>query len=872
MKAFVVIGFIMPFIYFSANAQKNRNQATVTIQKSVISVGDLLESIRVQTGYNFSFNSKIIDTGQNISFFLRQASIEKAMETLREKTGITYQFVEGEIVLKPGDIQPKQTDVYHTITGFISDQHNGEVLIGATVMDLDQLSGAISNEFGYYALHLKPGKHQLQYGYIGYEPQTLEIEVKKDEQHQIALLPASIELPDVIVAQPTEAILEKKQLEHFQLSPEDLANMPEFAGESGLVKGLQSLPGIKIHSDGSAFMYTRGGERDQNLIIVDDAPIYNPAHLFGFYSLIIPDFAKSIEVYKSDFPASMGDQLSSIISIRTKDGNLNKFEMSGALNPLFSRFAVEVPVRREKGAIFATIRSSNLDWLYKKRVPTADLRFGDFQFKWNHRIDGNNRLFFTMIASGDNFTNSAYNGNQNAGIKWGNFAATFRWNHVFNSRLFANTTIFTGNYGYRLFFDPNYWQSALGTLAIKSDFTHFIRPNLETKFGFVAQGFYIDPGSYAIDTSIALLPKIQKNDNRKLALYYQAEWQPISRLKINAGIRLINWENRGPKTYYIFDDNHRVSDTIQAGPVVYSRYLNIDPRLSFQFQVDSTAQLRLSYGIYHQYLQLISNSISPFTSLEIWLPAGPNIKPQYANQFALHFLKLTGKKQLEWSLGLYYKKLFQQIDYKDHATTLLNPLIEGELRFGTSKAYGIETMLRKSTGKLHGWINYTYSRVFRQTDGINNNASYPAFQDRPHELSLLMNYQASNRLSFSGYWTAYSGSTFSSPTGFYRFNEQTIPVFDKKNNDRLPAYNRLDLSLKYTLNKDLSSRFHHSLTLSLYNALGHKNIVAVNFNKIPQEDGTRPLIPTDLLSEALLSPSQLDLIRFMPSLTYKFKY
>lgn len=846
-------------------AQSADNYPPITINESDISIGEVLAAITTQTGLNFSYNSQIITVEERISFVIRRASLEETLQLLGRKTQLAYRIVEDQIVLylPPNS---EEEDQRFTLSGFITDGTSGESLIGATVLKPGTNAGAISNAFGYYALPLPLGRHNLDYSYVGYQKQAVGLDIAAMAEKNLSLRPTSIALPDVIVEQRAMNNLESIDLGEMDLRPGELSTMPEFAGESGLVKGLQTLPGVKMHSDGSAFFYTRGGERDQNLIIVDDAPIYNPSHLFGFYSMIIPDFAKEIKVYKSDMPANLGDRLSSIISIRTKDGNLNKFEFSGALNPLVNRFSLEIPVVKERSSIFTSWRRSNFEWLYKKAAPNADLGFGDFSFKWNYKINNKNRFYFTSILGVDNFTNDA-NGTR-SGIRWGNFTSTIRWNHLFGPRLFSNTTLYTGSFDYRLFSNPNIWRSSLGTLSLKSDFTHYARANFTAKFGLEVQAYFINPGSVTLDSTVAILPAVEPDYSRKTVLYYQGQWDLHPKLQLKAGARLINWANLGPTEVYNYNSNYEHTDTTVVGEGVYNRYLHLDPRISLRYKLDSISQVKLSFGTYHQYLQLISNSISPFTSLEVWLPANQYLQPQSAREVTLNYAAAFGS-QMSLSTAAYYKQFSHQIDYKDHATTLLNPLLEGELRFGTMQAYGLEVLLKKTSGRLNGSLSYNYSRTTRRTEDLNAGRTYPAFQDRPHDFSLLLNYRLAKRTLFSTYYTAFSGTTFSSPTGFYTFNDQRIPIFDEKNNDRLPAYRRLDIAFKFQLNKNDQARYQHALVFSIYNVLAHKNIVAVNFNKIPVE-GARPVVKSNLLSLEALQASQIDLIRFMPSLTYKF--
>ncbi|MCB0853551.1 MAG: TonB-dependent receptor, partial [Bacteroidetes bacterium] len=406
------------------------------------------------------------------------------------------------------------------------------------------------------------------------------------------------------------------------------------------------------------------------------------------------------------------------------------------------------------------------------------------------------------------------------------FASTFRWNHIYNPKLFSNTTIYTGTYGNRLFLTPNYWKSGIGLLGFKMDFTHFSSEKVQSKFGMEVLGYFNDPGTISLDTSIAILPSLKPNYARKTVLYYQGEWAIRERLKLTAGVRVINWANLGPATYYRFDQQHQVKDTVSHGAGIYHFYFHADPRLSLQYRLDESSQLKVSFGRYHQYLQMISNSVSPFTPLEVWLPASPNVEPQVSLQWSLGYLKFFEQAKMEISAAVYHKKMDNQIDYDGHAQTYVNPLLEGELRFGTTRASGFEFLLKKDFGRLNGWMAYNYSRVFRQTEGLNDGKVYRAFQDRPHDFSLFLNYQPKKRVLYSAYWTSYSGSTFTSPIGFLDFNNQTVPVFGERNNDRLPAYHRLDLSVQFNLNKDETQRYQHNLTLSVNNFLAHKNVFA----------------------------------------------
>jgi hypothetical protein len=862
-----ILLLVLAIVYFMGplKAQQPNPSARITIETDSISVGALLDEVSRQAQVDFAYNSSLVDEATILSVALKDASLEEALQVVTKEFGLAYTWVEGQVVLH----YPEGGNQQFTLSGYISDAATGENLIGATIAVKGTRWGTMTNEYGYFALPLDRGGYELSVSYLGYELLEQELQLNKDLRRDISLSPLPVRLPEIIVSLPPRTTVQGVGSDPGKIIvvPEQLNNLPEFGGESGLVKGLQSLPGIQAHGDGSAFFYTRGGERDQNLIIIDDAPIYNPSHMLGFYSLVIPDFTKQVAVYKSDIPASMGDRLASIVSIRTKDGNQNKAELSGALNPLVNRLTASFPLFKKKSALFISARRSNFEWIYQNFASTAQIGFWDFHMKWNIRINENNRLYFTTIQGNDLLSSGT---NPVGSIRWGNSASTLRWNHIFGPKLFANTVLNSGNYAYNLNVATNFWKSELGTLSLKTDFTHYISPGVTANFGAQIQGYYTNPGELSLEGSVGFLPNIGSDRSRKGVLYYQSTWNISRKWQLNAGLRYITWSNLGPKTYYEYDENYQPADTINVGAGIYHWNINLDPRLSLVYRPDSTQQFKISFGNYHQYLQLVQNSISPFTAFEVWLPAGPTIEPQAATQIALNYQKELRRPGLTLSAATYFRSATNQIDYEAHPTTYLNPFLEGELRFGISRAYGIELMLQKQFGRLNGWVKYSYARVFRKTEGLNNEQWYPAFQDRPHDFSLVLNYDLSKRVRFTTFWVSHSGSAFTTPVGFYTFNDQTIPLYGDRNNDRLPAYHRVDIALRFRLNRRDNARFQNSLTFSIYNALAHPNIYNLNFNK-RFRNTLGPPAPANFLSEEALSPSQTDLIRFFPSLTYKFK-
>ncbi|OQX80272.1 MAG: hypothetical protein B6D61_02275 [Bacteroidetes bacterium 4484_249] len=730
-------------------------------------------------------------------------------------------------------------------------------------------TGVITNPYGFYSLSLPEGFYTIEFSYIGYKIEVQEFNLTENIEINVNLGYDLTMLSEVtVIADENIEMLEKSQMSQINLKPQNLNNMPEFAGEVGLIKTLQTLPGIKTHSDGSAFFFVRGGNKDQNLVLIDDAPVFNHAHLFGYYSAINPDVAQDIKVYTGDMPVNEGDRLSSIIDIHTKQGNLNRFEANGMLNPFIYGLSVEGPTIKGKSSFYLSFRHSNFKWLYKARTPNLDLYLYDINAKVNFKLNKNNRIYFTFFHGKDNLMNT--NPSESGGISWENFAASIRWNHVFNKKLFSNTSVSAGMYNYYLTLDKTIWNSEIQNVSAKTDFTWYLSPENTVRFGYNLSFYDFNPGNLTYDTTAFYFAKVPKNKSRENVFYLSDEYEITDNLSCKIGFRLPVWTNVGPTTVYLFDDEYNVKDTIAIEKDKrYKSFVNFDPRISFKYKLGENSSIKLSYGIYHQYLQMLSNSISPFSSFEVWLPSGTNIKPQRADLVALGYIKFFKRANLKFTTEVYYKSMKNQIDYEPHANLLLNPLIEGELRFGTARSYGVEFMLKRTKGKLTGWMTYTLSRTLKKINGLNNDKEFPAYYDRPHDFSIYISYQISERTSLSANWIYYTGSAITTPVGFYDYNGYSVPLYGDKNNDRLPDYHRLDLSLNWRLNRKIR-RFQHSLSFGIYNVYNRANPVSINFNKVETKEG-KFVVPADIYGTNELISTQKYLLGIMPSITYKFK-
>ena len=483
-------------------------------------------------------------------------------------------------------------------------------------------------------------------------------------------------------------------------------------------------------------------------------------------------------------------------------------------------------------------------------------------------MNENNRLYYSFFYGADNFTNNE--NQERGGISWYNFTSTLRWNHVFNKRLFSNTTLYASRYDYTLLTGGTTWGSGISNLSLNLDFTYYPNPGETWKFGFSETGHNINPGNLANVENNPFIPHIAKSQAAKTVLYINRENKLNERFSYKAGLRMPLWNNIGPTTLYQFDSSYQVSDTIifQKGERVKS-FVRLDPRISIKYQLSNTTSLKASWGIYHQFLNLITNSISPFSSFEIWMPANSNLRPQEASQVALGMVSVFPEKHWELTQELYYKKMKNQLDYEPHASLLLNPLIEGELRFGNAQSYGYEFLLRRTRGRLTGWISYTWSRSLKTIQDVNNNEQFPTYYDRPHDLSVFISWHVSQKINFSANWIYYTGSAITTPTGFYSYNGYTVPLYAEKNNDRLPDYHRLDVAIAWQLNKP-ERKYQHSLSLAIYNLYNRHNAISINFNKMRTKNGNY-VVPANLYGTPHIFTTQKYLLGIMPSITYKFK-
>ena len=844
-----------------------------------------LRAVTRESGLLFSYSPAVFPPSYKVSLDAKNKPVHEILDEVLIPAGISWTRVENQIVLTRKTAgretetatapsgKPKRV----TLAGTIHEKGTGEVLIGAHVRLQETSYVTVSNAYGYYSLSVPEGTYSLAVTYLGFKGVLKEMVLGRDTTLNIAMEDATLEMKEVEIFSGGEtSVSPVVLLNEVRFSRHDLSEMPGFAGDIDIIKSLQVIPGINSFGDGSSFFFVRGGNSDQNLFMIDDAPIYNPSHLFGFFSALSPDAINEVKAYKGDFPAQYGGRLSSVIDIRGREGNMKRFGFSGNIGPYASYLSLEGPIVREKSSFLVSGRISTLDWLpyAMTGLDPYKIRFYDLNAKVNLKVNPNNRLFLTFFTGNDNFSGFNTSAISTYGIRWNNLAGTVRWNHIFNRKLFSNTTVNISRYQYYLYISQElnqYWQSSIANLSLKSDFTWFLNPDNTLRSGLEVTSHWSDPGNVNetnASEDIRTVPTYQSMEY----VFYLSNEQTIGRhFRLRYGLRLPVWQDIGPTTVYDFGVNYEVIDSTKyANLQSYAAFFSPEPRISIQYSPVPAVSIKAAYTRNTQFMQILSNSATPFTSLEVWVPSGPNVKPQKADQVSLGCSGSLFKGKLQLSADGFYKYYTDHLDYRDHANLLNNPYIEGELRFGKAWSYGLELMVRKPAGKLTGWIAYTYSRAWTKTPGVNDGGTYRASYDRPHDLTLNLAWNPNPRWSVAANWIVMSGGAVTTPIGFYYINGYSVPLYGEKNNDRLPVYHRLDLSLEYKLNKP-ERRYQHSVILTVYNAYGRLNPYTVSFNKYRDDQGDF-VVPGNQDGTYTLVPTVISVAGIIPSINYQFKF
>ena len=764
-----------------------------------------------------------------------------------------------------------------SISGHVKDGETGEDLLGATIYVTELKSGTVTNSYGYYTLRLDPGNYTLKFSYIGYEPIIHTIILSEDITLNIDLQPKGELLNEVeITAEAPDQNVKKAEMSVVKLDAKTINKIPSLMGEVDIIKALLLLPGVQTAAEGSSGFVVRGGSPDQNLVLLDEATVYNAGHLLGFFSVFNNDAIQDVKLYKGDIPARYGGRLSSVLDVRMKDGNSKRFSGTGGIGIISSRLTLEGPILKDRTSFIASGRRTYADlflpFAKDKSLQDNKLYFYDFNAKINHIINENNRIYLSGYFGRDVFKN------QFAEMKLGNQTATLRWNHLFSQNLFSNFSFIYSKYKYGLgtasddeanSFD---WESDLRDFGIKGDLTLYLNENNTIRFGISSLYHSFNPGVAQGKGDNSLFDEwiVPKNYAIESAVYISNEQKIGALMILKYGLRISTFSNIGPGTVYNFDENFETIDsTVYSGGDIYKTYWGLEPRIGLNYLLSESSSIKASWARTNQYIQVAQNSTAG-TPLDIWFPASPNVKPQISDQFALGYFRNFKNNLIETSIEGYYKDMQDAIDFKDHAELLLNKELEGELRFGKAWSYGIETMVRVNglklgNGLLSGWVSYTWSRTWRLFHDINNGTKYPAPYDRPHDVSVVANWDITKRWTVAANWVYATGQPVTFPTGRAVIGGVILPISSDRNAYRMADYHRLDVSVTLNPKEKPNRKWHHSWTFSLYNAYNRHNTWSINF---VQEQAT-PGNPTKAYETYA---EQTYLFGIIPAITFNFKF
>lgn len=755
------------------------------------------------------------------------------------------------------------TQTKHSISGSITDSENGETMIGATI-SIKELSGVgtASNEYGFYSITLAEGNYTLQVKFIGYEMIEQSILLKQNQNINFLLKPESITTAQIeVIAERKNDNITNTEIGVEKLNIKEIKKIPVLFGEQDVLKTLQLLPGVKSIGEGSGGLFVRGGDNSQNLILLDEAIVYNPSHLLGFFSTFNSDAIKDVTLYKGTAPSEYGGRISSVIDIRMNDGNNKKFQFGGGIGIISSRLYVEGPIVKDRGSFLISGRRTYADLFLKLSPDTLinnnQLYFYDLNVKANFKINNKNRIYLSGY-----FGRDVFKFQDRFGISWGNVTGTLRWNKIWSDKLFSNTSLIYSDYDYKIsIIRPNTdfsLISAIKNINLKHEFQYFQSPKHSMKFGFNSTYHQITPGQVETDNDTTLNPiELQDRYAWENAIFFSANWKPSNKWNIEYGLRLSSFSLLGAGDFYSYDEFGIVNDTntYSSGQFVKT-YFNPEPRLNLSYIINQSSSVKFSYTRNAQNLHLISNSTSS-TPTDIWLASSRNIKSEIGDQISLGYFRNFNKDMFQFGVEAYYKQMQNQIDLKNGAEIRSNELIEGELLSGIGRAYGIEFLLKKKYGQLSGWLGYTLSKTERKIEGINSGNWYAAKQDATHDISLVMIYDITKRWSISGTWVFRTGNAVTFPSGKYYINGDVQYYYTERNGYRMPAYHRLDLGATYYFKK--KKRWESNLNFSVYNAYGRKNPYTIDF----QEDPDNP---------EKIQAVKIYLFQFVPSITYNFNF
>lgn len=761
-----------------------------------------------------------------------------------------------------------------TLNGYIRDVSNGEELIGVTVYIPEIKAGTVTNAYGFYSITVAPGNYQVLFSYVGYKTQSVAIDLTKSESRNIELVSEATMIQEIVVEDKAlDANVVDVQMSRNEINVEQIKKLPSLFGEPDIIKNIQLLPGVISAGEGTSSFFVRGGSADQNLILIDEAPVYDPSHFFGLFSVFNADVIKDAELYKGGIPSRFGGRLSSILEVRTKDGNNRQFSGSGGLGLMASRIMLEGPIRKEKSSFIISARRSYVDLFLKAADSENSVYFYDVNAKVNWKHRNNNRFFAAIYAGRDYF--SAGGGIFSFG--WGNATGTFRWNHLFNDRLFSNTSLIISNFDYALRVRDAVlgieWTSSLQELSFKNDMSYFINTNNELTFGYHLTGRQFSPGKIfpSADGSIFSGLELQKMYALDHGIYIGNRQRVNDNLTVDYGVRLSVFQNVGTADVFLYEDSRNNVEITRTDTLHYEAweniktYINVEPRLAVRYALGPDHSLKASYNRMVQNTHLIASGTVPLP-FNTWNPSSYYLKPQIADQVAAGYFRNFQENTYEASVELYYKDIQNITDFADNAQIFFNEDLATEFRQGDSWSYGAELMVNKTQGKLTGMVSYTLSKTVRNVPGVNRDMDFLANYDRRHALNIAATIDMNAKWAFGANFTYNTGRPITLPVGKFEYDNYLPTVITERNSYRLPAFHRLDISATLSPLKYVNKRFKGQWVFSIYNVYNRKNPFTIYTRTAQDEDGN--IIGDGTQKEARL----IYLFPILPSVTYNFKF
>jgi len=766
-----------------------------------------------------------------------------------------------------------------TLSGKVTDVLSNETLIGVNIIIPELQTGSVTNEYGFYSITLPEGSYTIQISYLGFKTISETITLTNNLTKNYQLEEAAETLDEVILTDDIERLnIKKPQMSVNSLSIKTIKNMPVVLGEVDVIKSITLLPGVTNSGEGSSGFNVRGGAADQNLILLDEATIFNSSHLFGFFSVFNPDAIKDLKLYKGGIPAKYGGRVSSVLDIYQKEGNSKEFHVNGGIGLISSRLLAEGPIKKDKGSFLLGGRSSYAHLFLPLFDIDSKAYFYDLNTKLSYNINNNNNIYLSGYFGRDVFKISDTFENT-----FGNTVLNFRWNHLFSDKLFSNLSLIYSDYyyGLTLNFVEFDWESGIKNFNLKYDFKHYISNDFKLEYGLNTMYYTFNPGEITPTTETSGINPYKLIDKFAFenAIYIDAEHKLSDKLSVSYGARLSMFHRLGQDELNIYENNNPLTfnedigiyqktepigtETFNKSDVIES-FANIEPRIAVAYQLNDNASVKASYNRMSQYLHLLSNTSSP-TPLDIWTPSGKYVKPQLLDQVAIGYFKTFKNNVFSLEVESFYKTIKNRIDYVDGADLIANDAIEQIILNGEARAYGLEVLLRKNEGRFTGWLAYTLSKSEQRTPGktaaetgINNGEWYNTAYDKTHDISLTGSYELNKKWSFSSNFIFQTGQPTTYPNGQYEYNGLVIPNYEARNSSRLPSYHRLDISATYNPKPESIKKFKGEWVFGVYNIYGRKNAASISFRE-NRNTG---------INEAV----RLAIFGIVPSVSYNFKF